>query len=190
MNVDKNIYKWAYNLIQYGDVYLRLYRESDYADELFSKEKIDTTYSARNVLNEDVKQKLEESIRINMHNSADPYSYYVEMVADPSSMYELTKYGKTYGYVETPNASMPGLDYVQTITAANNLSYNNYRMKSGDVNIYQADDFVHACLDDNYTRYPETVDLFLTDTDYKNGTNAHTYNVKRGKSMLFDSYKI
>ena len=35
MNADKNIYSWVYALLKYGDVYLRLYRESDYDDELF-----------------------------------------------------------------------------------------------------------------------------------------------------------
>jgi hypothetical protein len=37
MNVDKNIFGWTYSLIKYGDVYLRLYRESDYHDVLFNK---------------------------------------------------------------------------------------------------------------------------------------------------------
>ena len=30
MNVDKNIFSWVYCLIKYGDVYLRVYRESEY----------------------------------------------------------------------------------------------------------------------------------------------------------------
>ena len=32
MNADKNIYSWAYSLLKYGDIYLRLFRESDYVD--------------------------------------------------------------------------------------------------------------------------------------------------------------
>ena len=35
LKVDKNIYKWAYSLCKYGDVYLRLYRKSEYYDILF-----------------------------------------------------------------------------------------------------------------------------------------------------------
>ena len=84
MNVDKNLYKWAYCLIKYGDVYLRLYRESDYEDSLFSKDSINSAYSAKNVLNEDYKKELDEAVRLNMHSASDPYSYYVEMVDDPS----------------------------------------------------------------------------------------------------------
>ena len=39
MNVDKNIYKWVYSLCKYGDIYFRLYRESDLGeDDLFNVE--------------------------------------------------------------------------------------------------------------------------------------------------------
>ena len=37
MNVDKNIYGWVYSLLKYGDLYLRLFRESDYEDIFFKK---------------------------------------------------------------------------------------------------------------------------------------------------------
>ena len=190
MNVDKNLYKWAYCLIKYGDVYLRLYRESDYEDSLFSKDSVNSAYSAKNVLNEDYKKELDEAVRLNMHSASDPYSYYVEMVDDPSSMYELDKYGKTYGYIETPNAELAHMSYLESINQDPNVTYANYRFKSGDVNIYQADDFVHACLDDNFTRYPEKVSLFVSASDFDTNTNAHSYSVKRGKSLLYDSYKV
>lgn len=193
MNVDKNIYGWAYSLVTYGDVYLKLYRESDYEDPLFNKNNIETTYAARNVLNEDYKKELDESINISMHKISDPYSYYVEMVPNPGTMFELTKYGRTYGYVETPDMDLLNTFDYSTITnmagATNNL-VNNYRMKSSDVNVYQADDYVHAFLADSESRYPEKVNLFYNEEDYKAGTNVHAFKVKRGKSMLYDSYKI
>ena len=194
MNVDKKIFGWTYSLIKYGDVYLRLYRESDYADRIFKQDNINTRAS----LNEDV--------NISMHPTSDKYSYYVEMVADPSTMFELTKYGKTYGYIEVPNDTT-GLDmneYVGGTAMLDGATQNfNYRYKTNDVNVYQADDFVHACLEDNVTRFPETVDLFFdydkdltTNTKKKHKTKtsetaqASTYAVKRGKSMLYDAYKI
>ena len=62
MNADKNIYSWVYSLLKYGDVYLRLYRESDYNDELFKADNIDKVYSARNVLNENFKDTTDESL--------------------------------------------------------------------------------------------------------------------------------
>ena len=194
MNADKNMYAWVYSLLKYGDVYLRLYRESDYEDELFKPEKINATYSARNVLNEDIfnqkedkKEQLQEAVNISMHSDADPYSYYVELIDDPGTMFELTKFGKTYGYIEVPNNESE----LDTITALSGNSISgtyNFRMKSADVNVYQADDFVHACLEDNFTRFPEKVELFNTETNNKQHT--HTYSVRRGKSLLYDSYKI
>lgn len=186
MNVDKNVYGWVYCLLKYGDVYLRLYRESDYQDALFKPANIDKAFSARNVLNED----LQESVNLNIRAANDQYSYYVEMVDDPSTMFELTKFGKTYGYIEVPNveASLGMSDtYAGIGTGINSF---NFRMKSADVNVWQADDFVHACLEDNFTRYPETVELFLNDNDYKNNTHSQSYSVRRGKSLLYDSYKI
>jgi len=189
MNVDKNIYGWTYCLVKYGDVYLKLYRESDYDDPLFKKDNINNAYNARNVLNESAKKALEENVKLNVHRASDPYSYYVEMIADPGTMYELTKYGKTYGYIETPNTDTT-FNIVNNYQGGTDLTYANYKMKSNEVNIYQADDFVHACLDDNYTRYPEKVNLFTTDDDYNNDVNPHAFTVRRGKSMLLDNYKV
>ena len=192
MNVDKNIASWTYSLIKYGDVYLKLFRESDYKDQVFDRKSIDKAYSAHTTLHEG----LDEAVNLSIHSLSDPYSYYIEAVPDPSTMYELTKFGKTYGYIEVPNEEPIGAYSSDLYLGANagsggdTVSTFNYRYKSGDVNVYQADDYVHACLADNISRYPETVDLFTTDTDYKAGTNAQTYTVRRGKSMLYDSYKV
>lgn len=195
MNADKNMYGWTHALLKYGDLYLRLFRESDYADELFKSDKIDQAYTARNTLNEafsldfetkeENKEKLDEAVKLNVHAASDPYSYYVEAVDDPGTMFELTKFGKTYGYIETPNAES-NLDAVSNITGTTTSGVYNFRMKSADVNVYQADDFVHACLEDNFTRYPETVELFID----KEGKKTQSYSVRRGKSLLYDSYKI
>ena len=192
MNADKNMYSWTYSLLKYGDVYLRLYRESDYADELFTPANVDRAYSARNVLNESAysevvekKEKLDEAVRLNMHAASDPYSYYVELVDDPGTMFELTKFGKTYGYIEVPNTES-NLDATTAFTGSSMTGAFNFRMKSADVNVFQADDFVHACLEDNFTRFPETVDLFIGE----DGEKSQSYSVRRGKSLLYDSYKI
>ena len=110
------------------------------------------------------------------------------MVDDPSTMFELTKYGKTYGFIEVPNVEK-GFDTTETWSGINAGAF-NFKMKSSDINVYQADDFVHACLEDNFTRFPETVDIFMTDDDYANNSHSQAYSVRRGKSLLYDSYKI
>lgn len=183
INVDKNIFSWVYCLIKYGDVYLRLYRESDYEDALFKKEK-------RSVLTENLQENLEEAVKISLRSSNDQYSYYVEMVSDPGTMFELTKYGQTYGYIEVPNRPNP-IDQTQFIGGTTGLGSNPFAFnyKSNDVTIYQADDFVHACLEDNISRTPETVDLFYQTEETTDGLNL-SYKVKRGKSLLYDAYKI
>ena len=193
MNADKNMYSWTYSLLKYGDVYLRLYRESDYADSLFKTDSINQAYSARNVLNEDfvekaaaeAREKIDEAVKLNIHSPSDPYSFYVELVDDPGTMFELTKFGKTYGYIEVPNTETD-IDATTAYTGSSMTGTYNFRMKSADVNVFQADDFVHACLEDNFTRFPETVDLFIDE----NGTRSQSYSVRRGKSLLYDSYKI
>ena len=189
MNADKNMYNWTHSLLKYGDLYLRLFRESDYEDELFKSANINNAYSARNTLNEDFKEQqqkqLDEAVRLNLHKTTDPYSYYIEAVDDPGTMFELTKFGKTYGYVETPNVSS-NLDGLSVFSGSSASGVYNFRMKSADVNIWQADDFVHACLEDNFTRFPETIELFLDQEENK----SQVYSVRRGKSLLYDSYKI
>lgn len=193
MNADKNMYSWTYALLKYGDVYLRLYRESDYDDALFTSERVNKAYSARNTLNEafdeldkdDSPEKLEEAVRLNVRSASDPYSYYAEMIDDPGTMFELTKFGKTYGYIEVPNTES-NLDATTAFSGTSMTGTYNFRMKSADVNVFQADDFVHACLEDNFTRFPETVDLFIDEE----GKKSQSYSVRRGKSLLYDSYKI
>lgn len=189
MNVDKNIYGWVYSLLKYGDLYLRLYRESDYEDIFFKKDNIKNRSLNEGFELEEEKESLDESVRLAIHPMNDPYSYYLEAVADPSTMFELNKYGKVYGYVQVPNVDT-GLDPLSGYTGLNNTStIFNFKLKSSDVTVWQADDFVHACLEDNHTRYPETVELFMGDESMEE-ESAHKYSVRRGKSLLQDSYKI
>jgi len=125
------------------------------------------------------------------------------MVPDPSTMFELTKFGQTFGYIEVPNEPNPfdQSSFVGGTTGLMNNNSFNFRYKSSDVNVYQADDFVHACLEDNVSRFPETVDLFYEDPEEiktkkkagvpsSSGGAGQTYTVRRGKSLLYDSYKI
>jgi hypothetical protein len=181
MNADKNMYAWTYSLLKYGDVYLRLYRESDYVDDLFKEDNINKANSSKEVLNEG----LDEAVKLHIHSDTDHYSYYVEQIDDPGTMFELTKFGKTYGYIEVPNETTE-LDATTAYSGISTTGLFNFRLKSADVNVYQADDFVHACLEDNFTRFPETVDLFLDNE----GKKSQSYSVRRGKSLLYDSYKI
>lgn len=187
MNADKNMYSWAYSLVKYGDLYLKLFRESDFEDSLFKPANIDMVNSSRSRLTEEleVKEQLDEAVKLHMRPDFAPYSFYVEQVDDPGTMFELTKFGKTYGYVEVPNEPN-SLDATSTVSCMAMSGTYNFRLKSADVNVWQADDYVHGCLEDNFTRYPETVELFIG----TEGESSQSYRVRRGKSLLYDNYKV
>lgn len=178
MNINKNIYAWAISLIKYGDVYVRLYRESDFIDDK-PKE------SAKKVLQENIiKKDLREDVNIIIHNKNDNYVSYVEMVDNPAEMFELTRFGKTVGYVKAPTRVFRSTSPLDTSAYLN--QFYNYNFNEGDVEVYPADDFVHAKLEDTTPRAVETVSF-----DFNDGKNTKTkYKVVRGQSILANAFKI
>jgi hypothetical protein len=203
MNVDKHLYGWAYSLIKYGDLYLRLYKESDYENDLLfgttvnEKQKIlneqfnnlgadDEHMALSNFMKQENKKEkndLKEDVNIITHKDGDHYVHYIEAVANPGDMFELTKFGKTMGYIEAPVK----IQSVKQNSLTNLYMPVRYEMKRGDVNIFQPTDFVHAALEDTSSRQPEEVQIFL-DGDEK-GTNLK-YTVRRGQSLLYSAFKI
>jgi hypothetical protein len=194
MNVDKNAFTWMHSLTKYGDLYLRLYRQSDYEkDSLFGEEEV----NKKEALNESVEESLplhesiqkdeflKEAVNIVVHDKDDHYVNYVEAIPNPGEMFELTKFGKTMGYIKAPvSAQAVKRDFM-------NYSYMQYKMKKKDVEVYSATDFIHACLEDSSNRSPEEVDIFLEDdTIGKSDKKVHTYKVKRGQSELSSVFKI
>lgn len=171
LNVNKNIYKWTYSLCRYGDVYLRLYRQSEYDDDLFTCK--------------DKKKELNEDLKIIDYKRNDSYAHYMEMVANPAQMFELTRFGKTVGYVKAPVQA--GVINKDEITQFMNFTYN---FKQQDLELYPATEFVHAALEDDIGRDEETVNIFLNNDDYNSNTNAKTYKVRKGNSLLANVFKI
>ena len=176
LNVDKNVFKWTYSLCKYGDIYLRLYRESEVEDRFFTKKDDDVNNKRKNTLNEDV--------NIIGYSKNDRYIHYLEMAPNPAQCFELTRFGKTAGYVKTK---------IQANTSQNDLLHsssmlNTYRFNydSGDVDLFPATEWVHGCLEDDSSRNPEIVELF---TQQDNNEEVTSYTVKRGQSLLYDSYK-
>ena len=70
------------------------------------------------------------------------------MVPNPAEVFELTKFGKTAGYIKT---HIPTAQY----ETQNFNSYMKYKFKRGDVDLFGPREFVHACLDDSTKRAPE-----------------------------------
>lgn len=173
LNVNKNMFKWTFSLCKYGDVYFRLYRNSEYNDDLLFE---DT----------DKKKTLNEDIKIKAYAKNDKYANYVEMVTNPATMFELTRFGKTIAYIEAP--------VINTVVKNTNTTYNtfnfNYKFNKKDINIYPPTEFVHAALEDDVLREDETVDIFNTQKDYDEDKNALNYKVRKGQSLLANIYTV
>ena len=206
MRINKNIYGWVYSLCKYGDVYLRLYRESEYEkDTLFDKDE-DTKYKNKaKRLNEDIhlsdpdldpdlenlnkKEELTEAVNLKAYSKEDHYVPYLEMVPNPAEMFELIKFGKSYAFIKAD---------VSTSIVYNNKNYYQgsdflrYTFNKNDINVYQATEFAHAYLEDTSNRTPERVKIFLDSSgeDDESETNSATYKVRRGQSLLYNIFKI
>lgn len=184
LNIDKNIYNWVYSLIKYGDLYVRLYRESDVEDDIFANnsnagdKKLNESHDAKSSDN------LDEAFNIYAYNKDDKYTHYVEMVSNPAEMFELTKYGKTAGFIRANISSM-------TSQNGDNLFFNTmrYSFKSNDIDLFQPTEFVHATLDDKANRIPETVEIIRPATA-ESGESKYEYRVRRGSSILQDHFKV
>ena len=200
MNVDKNVYQWVYSLCKYGDVYLRLYRRSDYEKELFnisddedenSDNEQEAEVNKRNFLTEQLEEAdkqeaeiLNEDVVFKAYPRDDKYAHYVEMVANPADMFEIIKLGKTFAYIKAPTTA--------TITKnnQNNVLYSSayvYAFKKKDVVVFEGTEFVHGCLLDNVSRVPEEVEIFMDDDE--TSTNVNSFTVKRGQSLLYNTFK-
>jgi len=169
MNVDKNIFGWMYSLIKYGDLYLRLFRDSEYNSGLFKPKEI---------LNEDVILKA--------YQKDDKYAEYMEIIKNPAEVFDLQRFGKTVGYIRShvQTRAPSGDDYIS--------QYSNlfkYNFNTGDVDLFPATELVHACLEDNSNRTSEEVTIVNGNPDEVEDSVA-TYSVKRGQSILYNIYKI
>lgn len=202
LQIDKNIYSWVSSLVTYGDLYVKLFRQSEYEDDLFDNEEIEAKQKLNEsksgndqALNEELgkqdpqnEQKLDEGLKITYYPENDHFTNYVEAVVNPGEMFELTKFGKTMGYIKAPynvynNQLMSDR---QDSLWLNSIQYN---VVQGDVTLYQATDYVHALMDSGDNRVEETVNIYTDSKNKDENVNAHSYNVKRGKSMLYDWYK-
>lgn len=169
INVDKKIYKWAHCLCKYGDVYLRLFRKSDYEDPIFDKK--------------GEKENLQEDVKVVAYRADDKFVHYVEMVPNPAEMFELTRFGKTYGYIKAPVYN------TQTKNNPYSTTSFTYDFKVRDIDIYGATDYVHGCLEENDSRTTETVNLFYNKTGDAETDTKSSYSVRRGQSLLQSSFK-
>ena len=172
IDFDRNAYKWAYMLTKYGDVYVKLVRNSEFENSfLFGDKK--------------KKEPLQEDVRLVVNKDSDHYADTLETVRNPGEMFELTKFGKTIGYIKAP------VNIQKDFRSNNDInSLVTYRMKRNDVDIYAATEFVHGCLETTFTRAEEELDIFMNDEDYEASTNSETFSIRRGAGVLNDLFKV
>lgn len=186
MRVDKHAGQWMHSLCKYGDLYLRIYRESEYDDGLFDK---GSTTPSR-LLREDVdlsdpdidssQEKLEEQVNLKAYSKDDHFVHYLEMQADPAQVFELTKFGKSYAYIKTHS---PSTSSVSAYNPGSIYSY-KYQFNRGDIDVYAATEFVHGCIEGESSRTPEEVSITL------NSDKNISYQVRRGQPLFYNSFKV
>lgn len=173
IQINKHVYRWTYSLCKYGDVYIRLYRSSDVDKELFDD----------NILSGNTKA-LKEAINLNVYSKEDKLVHYVEMYPNPADIFELTRFGKTCAYIKVKSNN-----YNKNIDSLAVTNSYKYSFKSQDIDIYDAMTFVHGTIEDNSSRVPEEVEIFLDTNDLNTKSQSCTYTVKRGQSLLYSSFK-
>ena len=169
MSVDKNIYSWADCLVRYGDVYLRLYRQSDIDkfNNIFNKEK----------------STLNEEVYVKAYSKDDHFVDYVKKEPNPAEFFELVKFGQSQAYIQAESAMTRTYQDTPTIPEF------HYKFKRGDITIFDARTFVHGCLEDNSHRIEEEVDIYTDNQDIDKDETEFTYEVRRGKGLLYNAYK-
>lgn len=190
MEIDENAWSHVYSLCKYGDLYLETFRKSD---EKEIQRAIAQLKSQRKTISESLKngELLLEDIMINPVTDGDRIDDYIEAVSDPSTVFELTRRGKTSGFLKVKATPKTKSEY-GSITALN-----SYRFSSDDVEIYDPTKYVHIYLKNPSDRNPEKIRIFnesaIKARDIKKKESvveSLEYTVVRGKSILYDVYKI
>lgn len=193
LKLDENAWLHIHALVQYGDLYLQTFRASD-IDENNGVEQVEKNYNKKPLKESKSKKKenekdpiLLEDIIVNVYGEDDKLEEYVEMVPNPAELFDLVKRGKTQGFLRTTLVADPS-------TVNQNMLAYNYHIRSNDIKIYDATKFIHIYLPDSSNRNPETVQLFRNEMDKVRQTDKDiyslSYTVKRGKSILYDIFKI
>lgn len=161
LRIEDNCWDHIYQLVYLGDLYLELF------DNLHV-----TDFHKSDILTEPYRGGAD--LKLQNRPDALMKEEYIEAVANPANIYDITYKGKTEGYIKIPDDEMKlGLNkYLQRLS------------KDRDkITILEPTKYVHICLKDSKTRYPET--LLLTD---KTG-NDMELKIKKGRSILEDVYK-
>lgn len=177
LQLNENAWSHIYSLVKYGDLYLELFKDDEIGEDL-------------PLLSTDTSSG---TVKIRDNREGAKLVEYLEAVPNPAQMYDLSRHGKTVGFIRVP---------VEPSAAQDRNSYGwTYLQQGQDIDILPPDKFVHIMLSTNTNRFPETLNVILPDEVDKDGNPIQTidstdeakvvsYRVNRGKSILYDIYKI
>ena len=168
LNIGKMLWAIYYNLALYGDVYLRLFKQTN---DIYDKDIYPyTTNIYDDTMIDKVNEKDKEQLDENILDIKSKYLPYVELVDEPECVYDLVKNGKTvqYAYINQSTGTLGG--------------------SSNRVELFPPDQFVHIYIENPHIKDRETFSFNLTD---ETGTpKEYSFKVRRGKSMLHDVYPV
>lgn len=168
LDLNKNAWSQIYSMVKYGDLYLETFRDDEIDDDPLLH---DLSYS---------------DIKIQDHRKGSVMEEYIEAVPNPAELFDLTKRGKTVGFIKVPTNDSNSIE----------PRYNYQFIQEGEETIViPPDKYVHIPLTNRTDRFPEKVNIsFPKDDDEitsSSGTiKTYTYQVVRGKSILHDIYKV
>ena len=163
LDLNKNAWNYIYALCLYGEIYI----------EIFTDDPIENT---------DTRIKDVGGSNIYITPKGYKMEEYVEMYPDPCELYDLTKKGKTVGFVRVPTMKNEDNNYGSPM-------FSDMKLQTRE-SLYSPKKFIHICLYDEINRNPETLTLQLDDGIESQSVSTTTFRVKRGKSILHDIYRI
>lgn len=174
LNIEQNLWSYAYNLWLYGDVYLETFENASVMDK------------KPGLLYEPVRKNM--NILTQKQIVGAKLQRYIRKVPNPAEIYDLQYKGKTAGYIKSE------------IEVEHNLQ-NNTHIYSGvttDLKVLSPTKYVHICLSPNINRFPEKFTLVkkqdnkLNEKGYVEGDNdsenEFTFEIKSGQSVLENVY--
>lgn len=175
LNIEQNLWSWAYCMWLYGDVYLELFENTS------------TLGNKPTLLTEPVNHNANFNKQVPIEGAY--LERYVEKVPNPADLYDLQFKGKTSGFVKSREPLVA--------TYKNRINTYNITSSTEKVDILSPMKYVHICLSPNITRYPEKFSIVMDDKMKENGSSDGTgasipegasYTVLRGQSMLENVY--
>lgn len=175
LNIEQNLWSWAYCMWLYGDVYLELFENTS------------TLGNKPTLLTEPVNHNANFQKQVKIDGAY--LERYVEKVPNPADLYDLQFKGKTSGFVKSREPLVA--------TYKNRINTYNITSSTEKVDILSPMKYVHICLSPNITRYPERFSIVMDDKMKENGSSngtgnsvpeGATYTVLRGQSMLENVY--